>query len=267
MNGVTLAFYIVICVTVPYIQGAPTTTDVNGTEPGDMNGKKLMEIGKKLKLPKLRLIGKTIENLELKVDKTLENFEKKTGRKMCDLNPCMAWTDWSKCSSNPHRFGSKVRTRQCSINKDTCKVDTANSRTETEFGVCGGFCPKDYNVTKNGFCVKLYSDKTRTQVSAEQQCQDDGGHLMNIDSEEKYEDVSSLLKGFGSYVWIDGRRKDVSSPWEYKYGSQKGFFKWRSGEPDNNSNDLCLFIYLYSGTVFWYDYPCGHTYYALCEII
>ncbi|XP_053391517.1 C-type lectin lectoxin-Thr1-like [Mercenaria mercenaria] len=208
MNGVTLAFYIVICVTVHYIQGSPTTTDVNGTEPGDMDGKKLVEIGKKLKLPKLRLIGKTIENLELK-------------------------------------------------NRD-------------RVGICGGFCPKDYNVTKNGFCVKLYSDKqrTQTQVSAEQQCQDDGGHLMNIDSEEKYEDVSSLLKGFSSGVWIDGHRKDVSSPWQYKYGSQKGFFKWKSGQPSNGSNELCLLIYLSSGTTLvWYDNTCGSNYYNLCEII
>ncbi|XP_060601293.1 uncharacterized protein LOC132754657 [Ruditapes philippinarum] len=100
-------------------------------------------------------------------------------------------------------------------------------------------CPNGYNLTKNGFCMKFYSDKRSKRDVAKQQCQKDGGHLVNIDSELKYADVSSLLLGWNSKggIWIDGHRKAVSSPWEYTYGSKNGFFKWYPGEPGNTSDE------------------------------
>jgi hypothetical protein len=147
----------------------------------------------------------------------------------------------------------------------SCEIDS-NSRTEKEFGICIGNCPSGYNITKNGFCMKFYTDKGVEQDAAEQQCQKDGGHLINIDSEIKLEDVSSLLTGFGAAIWIDGHRKDVHSPWVYTYGSQKGFFKWYPSQPDNSSNELCLYIALYSNGVKWHNYSCSGTLYSICEI-
>jgi hypothetical protein len=116
--------------------------------------------------------------------------------------------------------------------------------------------------------MKLYADKEVKQDAAEQQCQKDGGHLVNIDSEMKLEDVSNLLAGFSrdQGIWINGHRKDVSSSWEYTYGSKKGFFKWYPSQPDNVSNQPCLIIALYSDGVKWYDMPCTNTYYSMCEI-
>jgi hypothetical protein len=117
--------------------------------------------------------------------------------------------------------------------------------------------------------MKLYADKYGPKQAAEQQCQKDGGHLVNIDSEMKLEDVSSLLTGFSNrYIWIDGERKDVSSPWEYTYGSQKGFFKWHNNEPSHASDNLCLAItfYRYSGLT-WDDVTCSASKYSICEII
>ncbi|XP_060579722.1 C-type lectin mannose-binding isoform-like [Ruditapes philippinarum] len=149
----------------------------------------------------------------------------------------------------------------------SCEINS-NSQTEKEFGICIGHCPNGYNITKNGFCMKLFADKKVKQNAAEQQCQKDGGHLINIDSEFKLEDVSSLLTGFSidTGIWIDGHRKDVNSPWKYTYGSQKGFFKWYPSQPTNGSNELCLVIALYSHGVKWYDVACTNSYYSMCEI-
>jgi hypothetical protein len=199
------------------------------------------------------MIGKTIDNIEKDIEK------------ICELHPCSEWTAWSGCTARVGKFDSKFRTRRCSVNMTTCEIDS-NSRTEKEFGICIGHCPNGYNITKNGFCMKLYADKSVKRDAAEQQCQKDGGHLVNIDSEMKLEDVRSLLTGFGSYIWIDGHRKDVSSPWEYTYGSTKGFFKWYSNQPSNRSNDLCLEVKLSSDGVKWYDVICTTTLFSICEI-
>ncbi|XP_060555604.1 snaclec 5-like [Ruditapes philippinarum] len=174
-------------------------------------------MGMKLRLPNIRMIGKAIENIEVKIESSIEKLENETARKICDLNPCLPWTSWSKCSSNIHLFGS--------------------------------------------------NDKTRNKKEAELQCQDDNGHLVNIDSEIKYEDVKNLMEGFRSYVWIDGYRKDVSSPWAYTYGSQKGFFKWQTNQPSNGSSELCLIGYRYSGGIQWLDNNCNSAYYSICEVI
>ncbi|XP_045170033.2 type-2 ice-structuring protein-like [Mercenaria mercenaria] len=248
----SLVFYLVIYTIIQVVQGAPLTNG-NVTKPGDLNGEKLIEFGIKLNLPKLQLIGKVIENIEQKI------------KNLCDLHPCLEWTEWNECNADRGHFGSKFRTRQCSVNMTACEIDATNSRTEKELGVCIGYCPKDYNMTKNRFCVKVYDDSVRTQDAAEHQCQKDGGHLINVDSEEKYQDVISVIQGLSKAVWIDGRRKDVGSPWEYKYGSQKGFFKWLSGQPGDGSTELCLKLY-HPSTWLWGDNPCTSSYYSVCEI-
>jgi hypothetical protein len=249
-----MALLVILYITAMCIDSAPLT-DGNGTNAGDLNGEKLMEIGMTLKLPKLQMIGKTIDNIE----KEIEN-------KVCDLHPCSEWTEWFGCTARVGQFGSKFRTRRCSVNMSTCEIDS-NSRTEKEFGICIGYCHNGYNITKNGFCMKLYADKQVTKNAAEQQCQKDGGHLVNIDSEIKLEDVSSLLTGFSDKgIWIDGHRKDVNSPWEYTYGSQKEVFKWYTNNPKNRSSDLCLVIALYSNGVKWHGIPCTTSYFSICEI-
>jgi hypothetical protein len=249
-----MALLVILSLIALCINCAPLT-DGNGTNAGDLNGKKLMEIGNALKLPKLQMIGKTIDNIEKEVEK------------ICDLHPCSEWTEWFGCTARFGQFGSKFRTRRCSVNMTTCEIDS-NSRTEKEFGICIGHCPNGYNITKNGFCMKFYADNTVKKDAAEQQCQKDGGHLINIDSEMKLEDVSSLLTGFsrGKGIWIDGHRKDVSSPWEYTYGSQKTIFKWYPGQPSNTSNSLCLVIALYNNGVRWHDNSCTTLYFSICEI-
>ena len=271
-NGKEVLFLVILNLILQISSSTPVS-DGNSTDPSDLNGKKLMEIGKKLNLPKLQMIGRTIENAEneigAKIEQNLEaKIEEKLKAKICDLHPCSDWSEWSGCTARAGQFGSKSRTRRCSINTTTCEIDS-NSKIEKEFGICIKYCPEGYNLTKNDFCLKFVADKQMSKDEAEKECQKDGGHLVNIDSEVKYEDVTSIVTGFSINVgiWVDGRRKDVSSPWKYTYGSLKGFFKWFPGYPQNNSNYICLAVVWYENGVKFFDTECTNTYYHICEIV
>lgn len=249
-NVTTIIYVVYLAV---HISNCAPLTDGNGISPDELNGNLLEKLGVKLKLPKLQLLGRTIENVEKKIEK------------ICDLHSCAEWTAWQGCDARLGEFGSKFRTRQCGDKTSLCDVNI-NNRTEKESGICVGVCPNDYNITKNGFCLKLYADLGRSYDTAEQQCKKDGGHLVNIDNEVKYGDVNSMLQGFSKTVRVNGRRKDVSSPWEFTYGSQKSFFKWCSSCPHNGTHQLCLIAYLSSGSVIIDDYTCSVLLYSLCEI-
>ncbi|XP_053381352.1 uncharacterized protein LOC128549113 [Mercenaria mercenaria] len=215
-------------------------TEGNGTAAKNIDGKILLNLGRKLNKPMLTLLGMAIRNLEYR-------------------HPCDDWTQWSDCGAVKEGYiATRKRTRTCEINPPS--LEQGNRTTETDITICEGFCPKDYNITANGFCVKLYVSR-KTFDDAEKQCSEDGGHVMNIDSELKNGDVQKVLQGFGSYVHIDGRRKDSSSAWMAMNGSQKRFFNWNSGEPDSY---LC--IMMHPSNSYWYDSTCTSNRPFLCEI-
>ena len=264
-KGKIILFMVILNLSLEISNSAPVSDEMESNP--NMNGKKLMEIGKKLNLPKLQMIGKAIETVKNEIEAKMTFIEEKLGTKICGHHPCSDWTEWSRCNPVVDKFGSKFRTRDCIINKTICDKDSER-KIDKEIGLCF-WCPEGYNLTKNGFCLKFVTDKKMVQNDAEKQCQKDGGHLVNIDSEVKYEDISSILAGFtySAGIWIDGRRKDVSSPWKYMYGSQKGFFKWHSGEPDENPKDLCLIVARYYKNPSFFDAYCTSGYYYMCEIV
>ncbi|XP_053374922.1 C-type lectin mannose-binding isoform-like [Mercenaria mercenaria] len=150
-------------------------------------------------------------------------------------------------------------------------VSGKTTEAETDLGICEGgvegkrkgFCPRNYNMTTNGFCIKLYVTP-KNHEDAEMVCQEDGGFLINIDSDLKYADVKSILNGFRpADINIGGRRKDSASQWEYKYGSGSGYFKWHSSSyPSNSDSNQCLALENY----LWFDLSCTSKYPFLCEI-
>jgi hypothetical protein len=209
----------------------------NGTAEEYINGEMLLKLGRTLDKPVITLLGMAIRNLE-------------------NLHPCYDWTLWSDCGAIKEGYiASRKRTRKCGRYQSEDKMTT-----ETDIGICEGFCPKDYNLTTNGFCVKLYVER-KSFGDAEKQCQADGGHVINIDSELKNGDVKKLLQGFNAYVRIDGQRKDSSSAWLTINGSKKTFVTWASGEPDSS---LCIIMH-YSNS-YWYDSACTSTRPFVCEI-
>lgn len=211
--------------------------DSNATSFEEVDAKMLLRLGKQFNKPVLTLIGMAITN----------------------LHACSQWSTWSPCSAmHVGYFGIMKRTRKCGINSQ----QLLEGKTETDFSICKGLCPEDYTITANGFCMKLYTVK-RNHEDAEKQCNNDGGHLVHIDSEQKYTDVGNFYKVYSSSIHIDGRRKDVNSPWTRSDGSPVEFFKWGGNDPDNGSDDLCLHL---STDKHWYDSLCTTSRAFICEI-
>jgi hypothetical protein len=214
-------------------------TGSNGTSEEDVNGEMLLKLGRTLDKPVITLLGMAIRNLE-------------------NLHPCYDWTQWTECGAIREGYiASRKRTRNCGRYQSGDKLTT-----ETDIGICEGFCPKAYNLTTNGFCLKLYVDMKKFD-DAEKQCQADGGHVINIDSDLQNGDVKKLLQGFSHYVYIDGQRRDSSSAWLTINGSEKNFFNWASGEP--NSNLLC--IMMHPSSSYWHDCSCTSNRPFICEIL
>jgi hypothetical protein len=157
-------------------------------------------------------------------------------------------------------FGTRSRQRKCQKNVTTKKEET----NEKTFELCEILCREGYNVTENGFCMKFYETKAK-QDAAEKQCQDDGGHLINIDSELKHRDVKNYLHGIRELVWLDGRRNDLKSPWKFTYGSQTRYITWAPGQPDDAPISLCLVLDKYDSRPL-HDVDCGVAFTFLCEV-
>lgn len=234
------------------VSGAPLTeSDESSVQ--DLDGNMLQEMAKELEKPMLQLIGKAIETLEIRIN-----------GKICDLHPCSQWEEWTGCNAHANHFGAKFRTRECGVNYTACDSDTRAKKKESE--ICIGYCPENYNITKNGYCVKLYNMQT-TRLEADMQCKQNDGNLINIDSDRKYRDIKDFVESqnFVSQFWIDGQRRYDSSVWEYEYGSTDGFFQWASGEPSNGVGEECLAVKGFR--MLWNDVSCSDVFYAMCEVI
>lgn len=225
------------------IHCAPVS-DSNGTASEDIDGRMLIKLGRQMNKPMLTLVGMAIKN----------------------LHPCAEWTQWSECTtSTPGYFGSRTRARNCGIKWMTEKFDN-ESNIETDLGICEGgsveediVCPRDYQVTTNRFCVKLYVTK-KSNEDAQKQCKDDGRFLIHVDSELKFEDVTALTLE-SSDTFIGGLRQN--SQWVYSDGSRMTFFKL-GRQP--TSSDKCIVL---SGSArLWYPVSdCNSSKPFVCEII
>lgn len=213
-------------------------SESNGTAEENIDGLKLVELGRKTHKPLLTILGIAIRN----------------------LHPCEVWSPWTRCEAVAKGyFGIRTRSRAC-IGRHSTKSNTPY--TETDTTLCEGHCPMGSNLTRNGFCLKLHTTKL-VHDDAEKHCEQEGSYLINIDSEAKYQDVKNMLSTFPKFVQIGGRRATPSSPWVFRYGSQIAFIKWGSGDPDNGATDLCL-TYNASENL-WYDTSCTSSRPFICE--
>ena len=252
----------------------------------NINGTNLFELGNTFNITVLKLIGKTIEHLEERFRTTFENMESSFrtsienvngsfskiednfNNKLCELNPCSQWSKWAKCSA--HRvssFGAQTRTRTCwRGNSKPCSND-GEEAIENESRVCEGYCPQNYTLTANKYCMFLGSTNVN-QSTAEKCCQDDGGHLINIDTEERKTDYVVLNSG-RVVTWIDGVRTSRGGKWAYQTGQDpddNGVINWYTNEPSNGVSDLCKAVAVYSGKCRWHDLTCSARYGFVCEV-
>jgi hypothetical protein len=71
-------------------------------------------------------------------------------------------------------------------------------------------------------------------------CKRDGGYLVNIDSDQKYDDIKAIIiaNKITKQIHIDGNR--INSKWKFTYGSTIGYFHWFPNNPLSNSLYNCL---------------------------
>ncbi|KAL4219368.1 hypothetical protein ACF0H5_021948 [Mactra antiquata] len=194
-------------------------TENNGTFGDTVNGDDLIKLGRQLQKPMLTIIGMALRNLHA-----------------CE------WTNWSPCTVRKQGyFGSRTRTRTCYNDRN---VGNTKNVIESDNELCEGKCPDDYDITKNGYCIKLYTEKVEHDDAATK-CRNDGGYLINIETKQKHEDIKEILQGNNEDPHVGGRRKDVSSQWNMTMGNKTG--SW-NGIQDN------LIIRL-ECAYFWIDRP------------
>ncbi|XP_060586578.1 uncharacterized protein LOC132742248 [Ruditapes philippinarum] len=189
----------------------------SGTAGKNLDAQTLVNFGREFNYSLITMIGRVIEN----------------------YHACTAWSEWTECGTIlADFFSTRTRTRHC-----VGKEETNIHRNEIETGVCEGRaknpCPLSYDMTTNGFCLKLYKD-TKSNSEAEAVCKSDGGYLVNIDSDQKYDNVKSILmaNNITSQIHIDGSR--ANSQWKFSYGIANGYFHWLPSFPSATSLYDCL---------------------------
>jgi len=215
----------------------------------DVNEQTILELADKSNKTFLKLIGLAIQNLR------------------CDFDNCDNWSEWTADALRKGQFGVRTRSRDCwydSCDKTGKKVVENESEIyETdEKESPEDRCPTSYNITEGKYCLAFYPTNMN-HSAAHQLCAKDGGHIINVDTKERY-DLAQKYASAGAVIHIQGERRVAGGPFFDDAGKrveERPFFKWASNKPDNNTNELYL-ILSSSGL---YDVYGNHVYHVLCE--
>ncbi|KAH3807075.1 secretory phospholipase A2 receptor-like [Dreissena polymorpha] len=255
---------------IVFMLGMFRSNSANATDTGSglaiageqLDGESLIRMGQKMNSTLLKLLGQSFVN-----------FERKINEKICKIDPCDQWSPWSNCSAKvKNEFGFRSRSRVCWLEQQNACNRTGKQTVENENNFCEGEkCPPSYtSYNSANTCLKLVG-VSLNHSAAENFCTQDGGHLFNTDTEEKWNaSVTILLSNKVTTAWIDGTRTSVSAKWVFLNGKDpvaNGVTsKWDSGEPSNGATELCRAIVKPSGTYYWYDRGCSSTYSFICEV-
>jgi len=207
----------------------------------DVNEQTILQLAEKSNKTFLKLVGLAIQNLR------------------CDLDYCNNWSAWKADALYKGQFGVKTRSRDCWY--DSCDK-TGEKVVENDSEIYEGNCLTSYNVTDGKFCLAFYQSSV-THAAAQQLCAKDDGHMINVDTKERFDLV--LKNAASGYIHIQGERRVAGGPFfddDGKSPDERPFFKWSSGEPGNTSHE----IYLASSSTGAYDIPDHYSNRVLCEI-
>lgn len=106
----------------------------------------------------------------------------------------------------------------------------------------------------NGHYYKLCG-KCRSEhlswTEAKQACEEMGGHLVTITSQEENDFVQSLHRGGSVQAWIGMSELDEIGNWKWVTGEPTPYWGWGSGEPSHGNNEEhCVSMYPNGG---WND--------------
>lgn len=94
----------------------------------------------------------------------------------------------------------------------------------------------------NGHLYKIY-EQSMTWIDAKAQCENMGGHLVTITSQEEQDFLNSLVQDKANLFWIGLHLNQET--WEWITGESLSYTNWGSGEPnsDFNSTEFCVDMY------------------------
>jgi len=109
-----------------------------------------------------------------------------------------------------------------------------------------------------------------THQAALNQCVENGGHLVRIESKDEQEFIEKLLADSNESHWIDGSDAAREGRWMFSNGTPMQYFNWGvPGEPSNRSGDTGApqhFLTIYPESFTWDDKePSRHHFPFICE--
>lgn len=95
-----------------------------------------------------------------------------------------------------------------------------------------------------------------TWAEAAAYCEERGGYLATIQSQEEYEKVKALADASGRKVLWLGAERNTDQSFSWITGEEFSYSYWLSGEPNNEGgNENCLVMFSVSGQWVWADVP------------
>ncbi|XP_052805748.1 uncharacterized protein LOC128235073 [Mya arenaria] len=254
--GARFAIFIYILIGGTFSVDAENETELSFPEQ-QIDGSVLIKIGDNMNSPFMKLVGHAFRNMERKIEK-----------QMCKT--CSEWSPWSLCSAvESATFGVRSRSRPCWYQQKDC-VKSGRKTFENETALCEGFCSPGFNFTQGGLCLSLHVFKL-DKHSAEQSCQKYGGHILNTDTEDRWNQAIAIAASENiDVLWVDGQRSQKGGEWSFIHGHDPETngvtSKWLTGEPSNGSSELCRVIDFEQGGYTWCDRSCTSEYPFICEI-
>lgn len=144
------------------------------------------------------------------------------------------------------------------------------SKKSNILALCGSFCifagvllfsETVYadTVTFNGSTYEVF-EEGMTWTEAEEYCENLGGHLVVISSEEEQKFVSGLLSSRLEYYWIGGQYYRNIDEWLWVTGEDFQYTNWAPGQPDDGFSGGEGYLGItarntsYAGQYKWNDY-------------
>ncbi|KAL4221084.1 hypothetical protein ACF0H5_019346 [Mactra antiquata] len=174
------------------------------------------------------------------ISKAHENVKSGLFISLCNFLPCSDWSEWTSCDSVVGRYGTQNRLRECGQNvSEICKENTPNRNKDSRKCMIDiPWCHLEFEYTRHGYCIKLFNESFLSWYDAQIACSELGGSLINIDEENKYNDIQEAFKSvsFTSiYAWVDGIKFNANEYWNVERGSRKPvtFGTWFEGAEEN----------------------------------
>ena len=122
-------------------------------------------------------------------------------------------------------------------------------------------CPDSYS-SFQGSCYKIYST-VRTNSDARDECTREGGHLVDVTTQEEQDYLAEILTAAGSDdVWLGLTGSEDHAPLFWTDGSPLNFTAWDSN--GRNKGETCVKMNI-AENYKWGDKSCSHSTGYVCE--